>query len=213
MLMSVGLLFIFCVIYRDKITAAEITKLTPANQVTAALMMLLLFGVKSFCIFIYCGILYAASGMIFPLPIAFAVNICGTVIMTSIPYWFGRKTDMHYMDELIGKYPKMAFLKAAQGKDSFFLSFITRIVGILPSDLVSAFFGASTIPYKKYILSTVLGFLLMVSAFTMMGMSVHDVTSPTFIAAASAEVLIMIISCIFYAVVRKKNQKTNRKQE
>lgn len=204
-------LLILCIIYRDKITADEIAKITPANQVAASLMMLLLFGIKSFCIFIYCGILYAASGMIFPLPLAFAVNVCGTVIMTSVPYWFGRKADIHYMDELIEKYPKISFLKAAQEKNSFFLSFIIRIVGILPCDLVSAFFGASTMPYKRYILSTVLGFLPMIGAFTVMGMSVHDVTSPTFIAAAGAEAVIMIGSCVFYAAVRKKNQKANNR--
>ena len=53
-------LFILFVIYREQITADQITKFTPANKIAAVLFMLLIFAVKSFCVFIYCGILYAA---------------------------------------------------------------------------------------------------------------------------------------------------------
>ncbi len=206
-------LLVLCIVYRDKLTADEIARLTPGNQLAAALLMLILFGVKSFCIFIYCGILYAACGMIFSLPVALVVNLCGTVVMTSIPYWIGRRAGGGAVKWLTEKYPKLEFLNEMQEENSFFLSFIIRVAGLLPSDVVSAFFGAGAMSYDKYIVSTVLGFLPMIGTFTVMGMSVHDVTSPGFIISVGIEVVIMIFSCVFYGLVRKKKKKSAAGQE
>lgn len=54
-------------------------------------MLWALFAVKSLSIFLYSGLLYAASGILFPLPVAIAVNIAGTAVMVSIPYWLGKR--------------------------------------------------------------------------------------------------------------------------
>lgn len=200
------LLLTLCIVYRDKITADEIVKLTPSNRPAAVLLILLLFAVKSFCIFIYCGILYAASGMIFSFPMAFAVNILGTVIMTSLPYMVGSKVGSKYVDRLMEKHKKMAVLKELHTGNGFFLSLMIRMAGLLPSDPVSAFFGANGMAYGKYIISTVLGFLPMITAFTVMGMSIHDVRSPAFIAAVCAQLGIMAISCVAYVVFHKRHK-------
>ena len=203
-------LFILFVIYREQITADQITKFTPANKIAAVLFMLLIFAVKSFCVFIYCGILYAASGIIFPIPYAILVNILGTVIMTSIPYFIGKKAGGKYIEKLLVKHPKLDMLNEAHGAtNSFFLSFTVRITGLLPSDIVSAFFGASGVSYGAYIISTILGFLPMIGAFSVMGMSAHDVTSPTFLTAAGVQLGIMLLSCILYIFIRKKKTKRN----
>lgn len=207
---AICVLLVFCVLYRDKITADEIVRLTPENQLAAAILMLMLFAVKSFCVFIYCGILYAASGMIFSLPLAFAVNVLGTVVMSSIPYFIGKKSGSHYVEKLVEKHPNMTLLHEAQGENNFVISLIIRLAGVLPGDLVSAFFGASAMPYGKYMLSTVLGFLPMVASFTVMGMSVHDVTSPAFLLAVGGEVVLLIGSVIFYVFYRKKLKKNKK---
>lgn len=73
-------LFILFVIYREQITADQITKFTSANKTADVLFMMLFFAVKSFCVFIYCGI-------IFPTPYAILINMLDTVIMTSMPYF------------------------------------------------------------------------------------------------------------------------------
>lgn len=202
-------LLILCLLYHDKITADEIVRLTPGNQAAAALLMLILFGIKSFCVFIYCGILYAACGMIFSFPMAMAVNILGTAVMTTIPYLLARKAGNRHLDKLLKKHPKMMWLKEAQSENSFFVSFIIRLIGLLPSDLVSAFFGAGAMHYGKYLLSSILGFLPMMLAFTVMGMSVRDVTSPAFLTALGAELCITLISCVFYAIMRKKKHPSD----
>lgn len=116
---------VLCFLYRDRLTADQIAMLTPKNQFAAALLMILLFALKSFCVFIYCGILFAACGMIFPLPAAILVNTLGTVAMTSIPYFIGKKAGSRYIEKLIEKRPKMVALKEKEGKTDGFCPFLS----------------------------------------------------------------------------------------
>ena len=206
-------LLAFCFQHREQITADQIIRFTPKNQIVSVTFMCLLFALKSVCVFVYSGILYAASGMIFSVPVAMLVNILGTVVMTSIPYFIGKKAGSRYVEKMVEKHPKMAMLKEAQEENSFFLSFMVHIIGHLPSDLVSAFFGANGISYGKYILSTVLGFLPMITTFSIMGMSAHDVTSPAFLISALIQLGIMIFSSILYMLIRKKKRSTRHEQE
>ena len=60
------IIILLCLIYRDEITVDSIVAFTPQNTFVAVLVMLALFAVKSVSIFIYCGLLYAASGILFP---------------------------------------------------------------------------------------------------------------------------------------------------
>ena len=56
-------LIIVCVVNRDKITAEGIVGLVPQNSWLSAIILLMLFAVKSVSVVIYSGILYAASGI------------------------------------------------------------------------------------------------------------------------------------------------------
>jgi len=52
--------------FRNEITLERIVHFTPKSRWAAALVMLCLFAIKSFSVFIYGGILYTASGILFP---------------------------------------------------------------------------------------------------------------------------------------------------
>ena len=71
--------------YRDVITVDGIVNYAPGNPVLAALVLLGLFAFKGVAVSLYLGILYAASGILFSLPAAVALNLTGSVLMVSIP--------------------------------------------------------------------------------------------------------------------------------
>lgn len=79
-----------CLLHKDEFTLEGILSYTPQQPILAAAVLWMLFAVKSLSIFLYSGLLYAASGILFPLPVAIAVNIAGTAVMVSIPYWLGK---------------------------------------------------------------------------------------------------------------------------
>ena len=83
----------------------------------------MLFAVKSVSVVIYSGILYAASGILFSLPIAIIINIIGTVIMVTIPYLIERKAGTPLLGRLVAKNPKLAIIRDFPSQNELFVSF------------------------------------------------------------------------------------------
>jgi len=202
-----ALIIIACLVYKDKITVDSIVSFTPQNMIAAIAVMLVLFAVKSVSIFIYCGLLYAASGILFPLPLAILVNILGSLIMTTIPFLIGKKAGTGLITQLTEKYPKLKFLKDVPQQNEFFMSFFVRIIGILPSDIIGMYLGATQIRFSKYTLGAILGMLPQTVTFCIMGSKINDVTSPEFLISFCFELCLMIVSTTAYYLWMKKVKK------
>lgn len=200
-------LIIIIFINKNKITVESIVNATPENKLSAAVIMLALFALKSITVFVYGGILYAASGLIFPLPEAIVINILGTAVMTGIPYFIGRKAGNGAVEKFCNRYPKLEILRQNQNKNEFLVSFFVRIIGIFPSDLVGMYLGATGIHYGRYFCGTMLGFLPSVLLFSIMGMSIKDPASPAFVISAVCEVLLMIFSVTVSFVIQHRHKK------
>lgn len=108
-----------CLMHKDEFTLEGILTYTPKQPVLAALVLLALFAVKSLSVFLYCGFLYAASGVLFSLPIAIFVNFLGTSVMVSIPYWFGKKLGNSAVQHIMDRYPKAAVLHDLRSGNDF----------------------------------------------------------------------------------------------
>ena len=197
-----------CLLYRDQFSVENVLQASPQNMLLAALFLLLLFALKSLSIFIYCGILFIASGILFPLPAALLVSFLGAVVMVSLPYWLGRQVGGELIDSIVRKYPKTAFLRQLQMENELFLSFITRIINILPSDILSLYMGASGISYGKYLLGSIAGMLLTIITFPIVGSSITNPTSPLFIASVAVQVVVTVVSITGYALYLRKKSKT-----
>ncbi|MDD6308137.1 MAG: VTT domain-containing protein [Clostridia bacterium] len=204
------ILVVFCFINRDKITAERIAAFSPENKLFAVSLILCLFAVKSVSVFIYGGILYTVNGMLFSLPVAIVMNILGSAVMTTIPFAIGKKGGYIFLDKLNKQYPKIAMLKDRQNKNSFLTAFIIRIIGVLPSDIVSMYLGACKMSYKPYIIGTLVGLLPTAVSFAVMGDNIHDTSSPAFIMAAAGEILLMLISIIGSYAWKKRRIKFNK---
>lgn len=199
-------LVLFCLVYRDRITVDAVVNFLPKNSWFVVPAMLLLFGLKSISVFIYTGILFAASGVMFSLPAALVLNLVGAGIMFLIPYFMGRSAGASGLEKLAEKYPNIALLQGFPKESKFFLSFITRIVGILPIDAVSFYMGCIRAKFPQYLLGSLLGMLASITTFTVMGMSVSDPGSPQFLISLVVEVSINLLSlCAF--LLYKRHQR------
>ena len=194
-----------CLLHKDAFTLEGILSYTPQQPLLAAVVLWGLFAVKSLSIFLYSGLLYAASGILFPLPTAILVNIAGTAVMVSVPYWLGKKLGSQAVQYILHRWPKAAMLHDLRSGSDFFFVLIVRLLGILPADIVSAYMGAVRVKYNKYLPACFLGFLSNCVLFPIMGMSLSDVHSPQFRIAAAIELAAMLISCIAFHFYRKKH--------
>ncbi len=199
-----AVIIIFCLINRDKITVDAIVNFTPENTLAAICVILLVFALKSVTFVVYGGLVYAASGIMFSLPVAIIVNTIGTALMVSIPFFIGKKAENGTIDKIVDKNPKLTVLRDVPNKNELFISFFVRLLGILPGDLVSIYLGACGISYGKYITGSLIGLFPSVLSFSVMGMSANDVTSPEFIISAAFKIGLKVFSIIIYFVWRKK---------
>ncbi len=196
-----------CFIYRKHFTAAELASLTPKSTAAAAAVMLLLFALKSVTVVVYCGALYIASGIVFPLPLAIAVNLVGTAIMSSIPFFIGRSAVGDTVKRIAEKHPRVEEIQRLRRGNDLFLSFLVRIIGLLPSDPLSAYMGAMGTDYKEYLAGTMLGLLPSAIAFPIMGSAISNPKSPVFIAAVVFEVCVTVTSAFAYKRIKRKHLK------
>lgn len=206
-------IIVFCLVNRNEFTLEEILNYTPRQPVLAVLLLLVLFAVKSLSIFLYSGFLYVASGILFPLPAAIAVNIAGTAVMVSIPYWLGKKLGSRAVQYILSRYPKASVLHELRSGSDFFFVLIIRLLGVLSADVVSAYMGAVGIKYRDYLPACLLGFLTTCILFPIMGMSISDVRSPQFLIAAGIELAAMLTSCIVFHFYCKKKHASGMKAE
>ncbi len=198
---------IACIVYREHITVENIVRLIPQNSSAAILIMLALFAIKSVTVFVYSGLLYAASGILFSLPRAIIVNIIGTAVMASIPFWIGKRAGSARLKRIEEKHSRLEALCRIKNKNPLFVCLLARLVGIFPADVVGIYFGASGMKYRSYIVGTLLGFLPMAVCFSIMGMSIDDIGSPEFVISATVEATFMIISIASYFVWRARQRR------
>ena len=192
--------------HRDEITVEKIVNFTPKNPALAILIILFLYALKGISMPIYGGILYAASGIIFPLPTAIAVNAAGSVIMTTLPFLIGKHLGAKLLDRLVQKNPKLELLRSFPKQNDLLISFFVRLVGVLPADLVSMYLGASGLDYVRYIIGTIAGLLPSIINFSVIGMSINDVSSPAFWLSLICEICLTVFSVIIFYVLKKKKE-------
>ena len=201
-------LVLICWSQREHLTIEGILNFTPEKPVMAVLVMLGLFLLKSITFVIYGNILYAASGILFSLPAAVFLNIVGSAIMASVPYYMGRKAGAGFLNTLTSKHPKLSVLNDIPQKHPLSSSVMIRLLGILPGDLVSMYFGAGRASFGRYLAGTLIGLCPSIVIFSVMGMSAGDITSPAFRISVAAEIILVLTSFIILFCIRKKSQKS-----
>ena len=201
-----GIIILIFLIKRKDITIDGILNYTPQSPILAAFMMIGLFALKSLSIVIYSGILYVIDGILFPLPVAILMNICGSIVMVTLPYVIGKKVGARAAVYVVEKYPKAKSLNKLRSENDFIFTFFVRIIGRLPSDIVSMYMGAVGVKYQKYLSGSILGMLPHMITFPVMGMNITNPRSREFIVSLCVEIIIMIGTTTAYAL-NKRNRK------
>lgn len=177
-----------------------VLRYTPEKPALAAAALVLFYAVKSLSVVFPLVVLEIAGGHLFSSPIALVVNCIGLVVCSTIPYCVGRLSGTALVGRLEEKYPKLKEFMGKQRSSSLFLPFFLRIVGGLPGDIISLYFGATGTTYWRYLL----GLLPDMAAATVMGTSITDPTSPTFLGAFGLTILFSVSSALIYTLYRRR---------
>lgn len=204
-----ALTLLICKVF-NVFTADNILSITPKNQLLAVIVLLIFYALNSLSVFFPIAVLYAAVGTIFPMPLALLVNFLGALLCTVLPYIIGKFKGQEYVDALINRYPKLKRIFEIEKGNDWFLSYFLRVINLLPMDLVSMFLGAANVDTVKYMTGSMLGNLPGIIAITIVGQSITDPTSPTFIISLSVTVFISALSVVIFWIYKKcKLEKIN----
>ena len=172
------------------LSVKTILRYTPENTILAAVILLAFFALKSLTVVFPLSILYFASGILFRPVAAALISTAGLAITITIPYWIGKYSGKQAVQEICQKYPKAEMVARYQETNTFFACFITRIVGFLPCDIVSIYFGACDTAYPIYLAAGVSGSLLSIITTTLLGEKISDPFSVEFIIVLLCRILV-----------------------
>ena len=188
-------LIALCLRYRETLFD-DIVRCAPRGSWLAAGGIVALFAVKSVSVVLYSGVLYAASGVLFPLPAALAVSLAGTVAMFLTPYRIGRRADGDAVEQLMEKYPRLHALRDLREKNDFLFTLAVRSMRLLSYDVTSLYLGAAGAAFPAYMGASLLASLPSLVAFTVMGAGAGDLSSPTFWIALGMEACMLAVSIL-----------------
>lgn len=187
--------------HREALTAERIAAQSPRQLGLAAAFLLALYAVKSLSVAFPLSALEAAGGMLFPLPAALAVNVCGVAVAQAVPYLLGRR-ERGGLAALGDRYPRLAALARPAGERGGRAVFLLRLGGASPGDLVSMYLGAAGVPWRAYFAGGLLGSLPRVVSATLLGAALWEIGGQRFWLSLGVGAALTALSLILWKIWR-----------
>ena len=189
----------------DSLTAEGIyERLSGSNRIVTALLIILLFAIKSMTVFVLYNIPVAAAGLLFPFWEALIINLIGTAICVSLPYFIGRtQAGGPLVKNALEKNAVLRRISESEREYSFALSLILRVLS-LPSDLLGLFLGSMKISYPVFFISSMLGITPGMVWVTLLGGAAVGRGTPAFWVMLGIDAVMI---CIAFFVFRRKYGK------
>lgn len=186
---------------------------TPKDPAKAAIVMLLLYALKSATIFFPLIILEIAAGHLFSPWAALGINFVGMLIILTIPYLMGKAAGIEAIQKLVQKYPRFGEIIGKQQDNALFLCFFLRIISCLPGDVVTMYLGATQTPFWQNLIAGAMGVLPGMILATFMGSSIQDPQSPSFWISAILMVTLTLLSLLLYYIYRRRLRAKTKPDE
>jgi uncharacterized membrane protein YdjX (TVP38/TMEM64 family) len=206
-----------------------VTRYEPPSIIVGIIVIITLFGLKSLSMVFPMVVLVAASGIIFDnLAIALITNFLGVSLQITIPYVIGRYAERGFVEKLLAKHKNLRKAEDFKNENELFLCYFLRVINILPCDVVSMYFGASTprehaainhytpsrraaTKTRNYYIGSMAGILPGMIVTTIAGAAVTEPLSPQFIISISVEVAFAVGSAVYYYFYKRKKKLAKSK--
>ena len=187
------------------LTVKELLRYKPANPFLSCLAMLGLFALKSVDFLINSGLLFAADGIMFPLPLDLALNFLGAAVMLTPGFFAGKALGQPIVRYIEEKYPKFRRLADVPLRSELTIAILLRAIG-LPATAASVYLGAVRMRFWPYLFGSLLGFAPLIVAYTVMGDGLGDLSSPEFWLAFACRWLVAIAAALLSARLLRQDR-------
>lgn len=176
-----------------------------------ALVIILLFAVKSFIPIYPTSTVCFLTGAMLPMYFSVPVNIAGFAALLSIRYFAGKGFGAGSAWKFIRKNERLRRLIEQDGNGNTTLLIILRLLPVMPVNSISGIYGSLDFGFGKFLGLSILGFLPKIISFTFVGRNVYDPLSPEFIVPIMIFAFVSGISMICVNGVWRAVERTVRK--
>lgn len=186
------------------ISAEDIKRFLEAFGIWAPLAYMAAFTVLP-AFFFPVAVLALAGGLLFGFWNGALYTFLGAILNCSLMFWIARSGKRHLAEAWIlkrfsGKGPDI--LTRLSGREGFFFLVLLRLIPAVPYNLINYAYGLSGMPYKTYILASVIGIIPGTFAFINIGDKALDVSSPGFWLAVGLLLFLLAVTtwmgkCLF----------------
>lgn len=191
------LMVVLCGVFLYNHDFKDILNYTPDNLFLAFLAILAMYALKSMSIVFPLTALFIAAGLLYPFAVAVIINTIGLCISFTVPYLAGRVSGGDFVDSVSQRFPKAEKMVNYSHDNNLFASYISRAVVVVPGDLVSMIHGALKMPYKPYLLGSVLGVMPEMLVQTYIGGQLNDLTFKSVMVMIALIAVTLAFSVIF----------------
>lgn len=139
------------------VSPENIVKLVSSNPIIAVFEFVVLYLLKGISMVFPSAILNIAAGMVFEFPFSALVSGLGIFVEYIALYVVGRFLGKDIVEEFKQKYLIVNKIDSIQNHNSFFTSFIIRIMGVVSYDMASIYLGASGVEFGGFIMGSMCG--------------------------------------------------------
>ena len=173
-----------------------------------ALVILMLFAVKSVIPIYPTSTVCFLTGAVLPMYFAVPVNIIGFVVLLTIRYFWGKRFGAGNAWKIISKTDTVRKLIQQDGKGNSALLVALRLVPGMPVNSISGIYGSFDFGYPKFIIFSIVGFLPRLISYTFVGRNIFDPLSGSFLVPVMLILFFSGISAIFINGIWVSIEKT-----
>lgn len=167
--------------YVDTLASYEEWMLTYGASLTTVLLIFINFFFKAVIPWFPIACMCVASGVLFEWYYALLINLAGMIILFTAKFFWGRRFGGGNAEKILSKYETAYEFIDKSRLGSGVVLFFLRLVPCIPVNSVSCLYGSTDISYLRYIVLSVLGYSYRLFSYTLIGRSVYDPASASFI--------------------------------
>lgn len=144
-----------------------------------------------------------AAGALFGPVLGFGTAMVGATIGATLSFLVGRAVGRSAVAQLAGR--RVEAIDRFLDERGFLAILMIRLIPLFPFNVVNLVAGVTAIKLRDYVLGTALGIVPGVALLTVLGGSIDDPTSPTFIGAALGFVVLTVVASLVARRMRAKD--------
>ncbi|MGL5417690.1 MAG: TVP38/TMEM64 family protein [Clostridium sp.] len=171
------------------------------TRIYAMIVIIIIFILKPIFVIIPNSLIAVIDGFIFGYFKGFVITLIGYFITSTVGFYLARFLGKGFIESIVGN--KLNNIEKKLKKNQFIIILSLRLIPILPLGPLNYACGLTNVPYKKFIIATLIGVVPEIICYISLGKNVDRPTSPAFFVPSIILVGILILSKFIIKKVNK----------